>query len=690
LSDTPDNDQNVISYPHTYSFTVQFSDPNNSYISASQNLIIRIAKPLVIGDIINFSPEWIVDEEYPEATLQATGGIPPYTWTLASALNTLPPGLSIEEDGTIRGKPDLDSAGEYTFRVEVTDSTNPQQSVVSEDIIIIIYDKLEIITTTIPRDWYLGSPYSATIEANGGKTPYNWELNGQLPPGLLWTEVDENGEEKVVISGTPEYDPSAVYPALYDFNFTVTDTFEDEEYNLEPQTAMKPFSITIHLKDTSAYAQYEGLGDNKATAIAIDSERNVYVTGYSRGKTTGPDFYTVKYDSNLNKIWAERYDGPSHLGDYANDIVVKDYNGNTYVYVTGKSYRGKREKHADYCTLKYDSDGNLIWDKRYDSRRNGEDIANAIAVDDDGNVYVTGKSQESLEKDPVKSFDYLTIKYNSRGRMRWAKRYEGYESTEIATNNEATAIVAKAGYVYVTGISSNGANTDFATIKYDADDGREVWPGEVVRYDGTHGDDGANALAVDDVGNVYVCGYSSNGTNTDFATIKYGPDGNSPWMRTYEGGSNDVATDMVVEAGYIYVTGYSEQIDQEIGLNKDFATIKYDANGNEVWGTLPNGVALCNGGHGADEAVAIFVDSYGEIYVTGTSQGDSSQDYFTLKYNTTGNLIWLARYNSTNSTAGWNDFATALVVDSSGNVYVTGYSQKPGDEKTNYILTVKY
>jgi len=389
--------------------------------------------------------------------------------------------------------------------------------------------------------------------------------------------------------------------------------------------------------------------------------------------------------------------------------VVKDYGNKTYVYVTGYSYRGKREKHADYCTLKYDSDGNLIWDKRYDSRRNGQDYPNALAVDDDGNVYVTGRSEESLEDEPLRSFDYLTIKYSDRGRLRWEKRYEGIG---VDTDDVATAILVKQPdplgnvFVYVTGYSEqthqdSGLHKDFATIKYHATNGEEVWTtlddGAVI-YDGGYNDE-ANALAVDDADNIYVSGYSFNDDNKDFATIKYDTDGNEVWKTTerpngeirYDGGGDDVATDMVIKADelgdiFIYVTGYSEQDHPGTGLHKDFATIKYDTDGIEVW---PDGPAITDGGVGDDEAAAIFVDDFGDIYVTGTSQ-KANIDYFTVRYNPDGSVIWMGRYNSATN---WNDFAKAIVVvDSEGSVYayVTGFSQKPGSLKNNYILTVKY
>ena len=77
-----------------------------------------------------------------------------------------------------------------------------------------------------------------------------------------------------------------------------------------------------------------------------------------------------------------------------------------------------------------------------------------------------------------------------------------------------------------------------------------------------------------------------------------------------------------------------------------------------------------------DVANAIAVDDSGNIYVTGYSIGsDSYYDYATIKYNSYGNVIWVRRYNGPGNDY---DYANALVVDGSGNVYVTGYSRGSG------------
>jgi len=258
----------------------------------------------------------------------------------------------------------------------------------------------------------------------------------------------------------------------------------------------------------------------------------------------------------------------------------------------------------------------------------------------------------------------------------WVARYNGpADSLDCA---EALAL-DPSGNIYVTGYSwGSGTHYDYATIKYDSD-GNQLW---VARYNGPgNGPDVAYALALDPSGNVCVTGYSyGSGTSSDYATIKYDSDGNQLWVARYNGPANDsdwgeaLALD---PSGNVYVTGYSTGS----GTDYDYATIKYDQNGNQRWVARYNGPA-----NGEDRAVAMALDASGNVYVTGRSYGSGTgEDYAIIKYDTNGNELWVARYNGPGN---GQDRAEALTVDVSGNVYVTGCSYGSG---TDYdYATIKY
>jgi len=368
---------------------------------------------------------------------------------------------------------------------------------------------------------------------------------------------------------------------------------------------------------------------------------------------------------SVQESWVARYNGP---GNYTDDPVAIAVDGSGNVYLTGES------SGQGYATIKYDSAGEEQWVAGYNGPGNGNDRANAIAVDASGNVYVTG---ESLGEGT--GIDYATIKYNSAGQQQWVARYNGPASLD----DNATAIaIDGSGNVYVTGTSriDPGSNYNYLTVKYDSA-GQEQW---VASYNGPgNALDFAFAIAVDSSGNVYMTGESYGLDSAyDYATIKYNSTGQQQWVARYNGPANydDVAEAIALDgSANVYVTGYSYGVG-DVGV--DYATIKYNSAGQEQW------VARYNGGtHSDDYATAIAVDSLGNIYVTGDSLGvgDVNPDYATIKYDSAGQQQWVSRYDGPANAA---DFAAAIALDNSGNVYVTGESA--GQSTRNDFATVKY
>ncbi|MEO0075046.1 MAG: SBBP repeat-containing protein [candidate division WOR-3 bacterium] len=418
--------------------------------------------------------------------------------------------------------------------------------------------------------------------------------------------------------------------------------------------------------DTAWVRRYSGVGNftDKINAICTDNWGNIYVAGVSYKATTDCDWSVIKYNANGELQWLRTYNGPPSNLDQPYAITV-DNNG--YIYVAGYAYM---TTNYDFLTIKYNQNGDTIWTRTFNGTGNAHDVANAIFVDNFGNVYVTGSSWGNGN-------DILTIKYNSNGDMLWQKRYHGGQSTLSADEGRRIAVDGF-GNIYVAGFTSrNPTGRDYIVIKF-LPNGDTAW---MRFYDnGYNQPDEVTAMRIDNFGNVYVTGFSpGSGTNKDFVTIKYAPDGTMLWLHRYTGlgaAEDDEATAMAIDReNNIVVCGYSN-----ISGVKDWATIKYNSiTGETLW------VRRFDRSGQNDHPRAIAIDDLNNIFVTGFSN-QTYNDITTIRYSPNGEMIWCRTYHG--PVANQNDDANAICVDKDGNVIVGGYSFGVGSGED--FITIKY
>lgn len=370
---------------------------------------------------------------------------------------------------------------------------------------------------------------------------------------------------------------------------------------------------------------------------------------------------------------------------------------------------------------------NPQWVSYYNSPSNNSDIPVAMTVDNSGNIYVTGVSPMTSQND-----DYLTVKYNSAGVEQWTARYHTPGSNDDLVRAIA---VDNSGNVYVSGsVSYGGSNGVQITVKYNSA-GVEQWVrqlGEPVASPAAPGGF-KSSMGIDASGNIYIGGIRKfgGGDNGGMLLIKYTPDGDSLWTRRYKGtqflqGLGSAIGCLKVQGNYIYVTGKSFDMnpnrtlattikydlsgdlqwikhdslafgsDDVIAIDTDasdnviiacnFAydilTIKYDAAGNKLWRKTYNGI----GGTRYDLVTGMETDQQGNIYLTGTSYREvSEEDFLTLKYDAAGDMQWERFYNG-NRNVG--DYSKGIALDALGNVYVTGLTYEiPFNDN---FMTIKY
>jgi len=398
--------------------------------------------------------------------------------------------------------------------------------------------------------------------------------------------------------------------------------------------------------------------DSMGTAVdlAVDRFGNVYVTGSNVGMWAYWGFVTVKYNSDGEEQWVACYKGPGNLEDEPVAIAVDD---SGCVYIVGYTFSSSTD--YDYAIVKYDSNGTELWSAIYNGPNNTTDMAIGFAVDDSGNVYITGVS---WDWNISGSHNYLTIKYNKDGVEQWVACYNGPADYE---DHATDIVIDDSGDIYVTGYSTGeGTGWDFATIKYNSN-GVEQWIVRDIRGGGS------TLITIDDLENVYVAG-AGNG----YVIFKYNSNGIEQWYAKYS--AADYPRGIAVDSyGNVYLTGEG----RNASTGNDYCTVKYNSDGVEQW------VARYNGPGGSDDfAFSLDIDGSGNTYVTGMSEGNGTWgDFAKIKYNSNGIEQWIVRYYGPKNL---NDAAVAIAVDDSENVYVTGYNYMDAYGDRGNYTTIKY
>jgi subtilisin family serine protease len=490
------------------------SQASESLIFYSPNGGTLVVPPLAITTMI--LPEGSIGNPY-NASLTAKGGIHPYRWDLAAG--TLPPGLALDDSGTISGSPS--DTGTYPFVVRVTDSVggtlkkNLSFSIVNH---FLIQSWVKEYLTTSNQ---FGTPEgdialdgSGNILVTGNyygfwhMPPHVWLAKYDSAGNKLWQRNDIGGDiqatNKALDSIAVDGDGN-IYGAGY-VNDKITDTAPPDRWltvKYDPSGNM--------LWDRSFMP---GIG-GAATAVAVDGNGNVYVTGYGgRGVNsyTGVNeafIVTTKYDSSGALLWTKTYGEDNSKFGYG---IAADSSGN--IYVTGHEYiiSGSSSWHA-IVVLKYDTLGNLLWSKQYNPPTGYGFYGKAVALDNNGDVYIGGQGNRYSSSD----YFHLTLKYDTSGNFLWSRQH----SLPYAYTNGLA--VDHQNNIYITGdYFANGDPNGVrlvSTIKYDSS-GNFV--GSKEFYNSAYRKTWSRGIAVDNNNDPLIVGFSNNNDlNVDFFTLKY-------------------------------------------------------------------------------------------------------------------------------------------------------------------------
>ncbi|NEN22578.1 T9SS type A sorting domain-containing protein [Cryomorpha ignava] len=311
-------------------------------------------------------------------------------------------------------------------------------------------------------------------------------------------------------SGTFLWDDVYTYPnSLYNLATSITGDNNriyvgGATYNLTNQADYLALSYT-HSGSMNWNYSWNNVDYNDVITKIYPSGNSISLAGGTQTDPNSWKYSIVNLDASTGSFQNQTTSGGT--GDGIDRITDLTRDGAGNIYVTGGALNNTG---YDFRTIKLDNALNITWSVNYNSSGSFNDIANALAVDPSGNVYVTGYS-ESADN----GTNYTTLKYNSSGSQLWAASYNGKANAADTAN----AIVLDASnQPIITGVSENTANEDFHTIKYSTS-GNELWN---ITYNGvTNGRDNPFDIAIDNAGDVIVAGQSEIGGIYRYTSVKY-------------------------------------------------------------------------------------------------------------------------------------------------------------------------
>lgn len=421
-----------------------------------------------------------------------------------------------------------------------------------------------------------------------------------------------------------------------------------------------------------------GIGVAVATQGVVNQPRKIIVA-----VSDGSDFTAVRYQADGSLDSSFNGDGiattPAGTGDnYAYAMAISFGK----IVVAGTTRSTSNSDVRDFALVRYNSDGSLDTSfdgdgKRTDNIGSLNSTAQSAAALADGKIISGGSLHNGA------NLDFLVARHNADGSLDASFGAGGAVITTIGSGDDEGQAVAVQpdGKFVVVGSSSNGSNDDFAVVRYHPNgtlDSSFDLDGKVTTAFGT-GDENAQAVVIQPDGKIVVTGSVHNGSNLDFGLARYNPDGSLDASFSFDGklatgigSGDDICHAVALAGGKIVVAG---------GASGDFGVARYQSDGSLDISFHSDGIAATSLGAGNDVAHAIAVQANGRIIVVGSSFNGTNDDLALVRYQSNGSLDPTFDGDGAVTTAigAGNDTGAAAVLQPNGQIVVAGSSLGGGN-----------
>ena len=401
----------------------------------------------------------------------------------------------------------------------------------------------------------------------------------------------------------------------------------------------------------------QGTNEN-CLSTHVDISGNIYLTGIT--SSNRKDILTVKYSSEGNVVFQRTFNGSENDDDYGYSITTDD---SLNVYVAGST--NSRAFESDYVLLKYNRGGGIIWGRFFSTGTSDYDYATNVLVDNANKIIVSGITN---------AYEYpkiTTLQFDTSGNMLWDITYSvATESVQYVTDMR----IDKSNNIYLTGKAFHSGKQYLIMVKYDSSGNEDL----VLNYK-TDVLSGLVLFEFDSENNIYFIKENSISSDTTkrLNLVKSDPEGKIIFDTTYIFPPYS-SKDAFLMNGKIYVTGSS--IDYANYTIGNIYAACLNLNGATIWNNYEFG-----SGTGEDVASSLMIDQSGNLYVTGNGSFGLNTSFITLKYNVSGSLLWEKAFNRL---PGTFDYTLSSTIDFEGNVILTGYTYLSTSNQD--IVTVKY